>query len=99
MSGRESSKKGDEPSKKSQVQSSVESAKTNGEVTGSTNNDNFDLLISPEDATKPKSRPTKHDSGAADLEKVTDYAEETEISSKDIEGVSCCDLRFTLCLT
>lgn len=29
----------------------------------------------------------KHDSGAADLEKVTDYAEEREIS-KDISNVS-----------
>jgi len=28
----------------------------------------------------------KHDSGAADLEKVTDYAEEKEISSQDIAG-------------
>lgn len=32
----------------------------------------------------------KYDSGAADLEKVTDYAEEKEvISTDDISGVSC----------
>jgi len=35
----------------------------------------------------------KHDSGAADLEKVTDYVEETEISGQSIGDVStttCC---------
>jgi hypothetical protein len=31
----------------------------------------------------------KHDSGAADLEKVTDYAEEREISGHSISNVSC----------
>lgn len=31
---------------------------------------------------------SKHDSGAADLERVTDYAEEKEISSKEITNVS-----------
>lgn len=31
----------------------------------------------------------KHDSGAADLEKVTDYAEEKEISSSEDISVSC----------
>ena len=30
----------------------------------------------------------KHDSGAADLEKVTDYVEETEISSQNMADVS-----------
>ncbi|XP_061742950.1 huntingtin-interacting protein K [Nerophis ophidion] len=30
-------------------------------------------------------KPRKHDSGAADLERVTDYAEEKEISSSDLE--------------
>ena len=30
----------------------------------------------------------KHDSGAADLEKVTDFEEEREISSQDIADVS-----------
>jgi len=30
----------------------------------------------------------KHDDGAADLEKVTDYVEEAEISSQDISVVS-----------
>lgn len=44
----------------------------------------------PESSEDPKAaqkKAAKHDSGAADLEKVTDYAEETEISSKDIAGV------------
>ena len=30
----------------------------------------------------------KHDSGAADLEKVTDFVEEAEISAEDISNVS-----------
>ncbi|CAG0903815.1 unnamed protein product [Cyprideis torosa] len=33
-----------------------------------------------------KEKPKKHDSGAADLEKVTDYEEEKEISSQDINS-------------
>lgn len=37
---------------------------------------------------KPTEKPRKHDSGAADLERVTDYAEEKEISSSDLETVS-----------
>lgn len=41
-----------------------------------------------EDPKAAQKKAAKHDSGAADLEKVTDYAEETEISSKDIAGVS-----------
>ena len=41
-----------------------------------------------DDAKSSQKKSAKHDSGAADLEKVTDYAEETEISSKDIAGVS-----------
>lgn len=41
-----------------------------------------------EDSKTAQKKSAKHDSGAADLEKVTDYAEETEISSKDIAGVS-----------
>lgn len=36
---------------------------------------------------KPAEKPRKHDSGAADLERVTDYAEEKEISSSDLETV------------
>lgn len=45
----------------------------------------------------------KHDSGAADLEKVTDYAEEKEISSSDDFSVgiiiyymrhACCHVNF-----
>ncbi|RWS13355.1 Huntingtin-interacting protein K-like protein [Dinothrombium tinctorium] len=35
---------------------------------------------------KPQKKAAKHDSGAADLEKVTDYVEEKEISSQDITG-------------
>ncbi|XP_077295575.1 huntingtin-interacting protein K [Arctopsyche grandis] len=34
----------------------------------------------------PQRRQAKHDSGVADLERVTDYAEEKEISSQDILG-------------
>lgn len=32
-------------------------------------------------------KPRKHDSGAADLERVTDYAEEKEIQSSNLETV------------
>ncbi|XP_076356236.1 huntingtin-interacting protein K [Tachypleus tridentatus] len=39
-----------------------------------------------EQEQKPAKKTAKHDSGAADLEKVTDYAEEKEISSQDIIG-------------
>ena len=40
-----------------------------------------------ESVSKPQKKLAKHDSGAADLEKVTDYEEEKEISSQDIAGV------------
>lgn len=43
---------------------------------------------SVDEGKSSQKKSAKHDSGAADLEKVTDYAEETEISSKDIAGVS-----------
>ncbi|CAL1603016.1 unnamed protein product [Knipowitschia caucasica] len=36
-------------------------------------------------ANKPAEKPRKHDSGAADLERVTDYAEEKEIRSEDLQ--------------
>jgi len=36
--------------------------------------------------SKPQKKLAKHDSGAADLEKVTDFEEEKEISSQDIAG-------------
>lgn len=42
---------------------------------------------SPNSGNAPQRRQAKHDSGVADLEKVTDYAEEKEISSQDILGV------------
>ncbi|MEE6503400.1 hypothetical protein FKM82_004814, partial [Ascaphus truei] len=34
---------------------------------------------------RPVDKPRKHDSGAADLERVTDYAEEKEIQSSNLE--------------
>ena len=40
-----------------------------------------------EDPQKPQKKTAKHDSGAADLERVTDFAEEQEISSQDIDRV------------
>lgn len=36
---------------------------------------------------KPQKRQVKHDSGAADLEKVTDYMEDSELSSQNIAQV------------
>ena len=41
-----------------------------------------------DDPQQGKEKPKKHDAGAADLEKVTDYEEEKEISSQDINNVS-----------
>lgn len=35
---------------------------------------------------KSQKKSAKHDSGAADLERVTDYAEEKEISTQDVSG-------------
>nr|XP_037847385.1 huntingtin-interacting protein K-like [Chlorocebus sabaeus] len=34
---------------------------------------------------RPPKKPRKHDNGAADLERVTDYAEEKEIQSSNLE--------------
>lgn len=45
---------------------------------------------------KSQKKIAKHDSGVADLEKVTDYAEEKEISSQDISGVSIMTLSFVI---
>lgn len=42
---------------------------------------------------KPAEKPRKHDSGAADLERVTDYAEEKEISSSDLQTVRAAPAR------
>lgn len=49
------------------------------------NGDTDDIQV---DKDKNQKKTAKHDSGVADLEKVTDYAEEKEISSQDISGVS-----------
>ncbi|KAI4830592.1 huntingtin-interacting protein K [Gymnodraco acuticeps] len=45
----------------------------------------LDLEVEDNCTGKPAEKPRKHDSGAADLERVTDYAEEKEISSSDLE--------------
>ncbi|PIO22850.1 hypothetical protein AB205_0159760 [Aquarana catesbeiana] len=37
---------------------------------------------------RPADKPRKHDSGAADLERVTDYAEEKEIQSSNLETMN-----------
>lgn len=42
---------------------------------------------------KSQKKAAKYDSGAADLEKVTDYAEEKEISSSD--GFSCVSISLS----
>lgn len=41
-----------------------------------------------ESQDKKSRKAAKHDGGVADLERVTDYAEEKEISSADISNVS-----------
>lgn len=53
------------------------------------NGDSDEPQQKADDSLQKKS--AKHDSGAADLEKVTDYAEEKEIYSADeFKGVSTC---------
>jgi len=64
-----------------------EPVKTNGEV-----DEDHDLTEESEEKQR-KTKERKHDSGAADLEKVTDYAEEEEISAADISGVSSLDMK------
>ena len=47
--------------------------------------DENDCMDKPQEKGQKKN--AKHDSGTADLEKVTDYAEEHEVLSQDIQGV------------
>jgi hypothetical protein len=51
---------------------------------------NGDIGGDSDDVQQEKSQKkiAKYDSGAADLEKVTDYAEEKEIFTADLSGVS-----------
>lgn len=42
----------------------------------------------PEDDDKKVKKSNRHDGGVADLERVTDYAEEKELSSADITNVN-----------
>ncbi|CAG0916505.1 unnamed protein product [Notodromas monacha] len=51
-----------------------------------TNHENDCGEMHDEEEDKPVEKMKKHDSGLADLEKVTDYAEEKEIASGDIKG-------------
>lgn len=47
---------------------------------------------------KSAKKAAKHDGGVADLERVTDYAEEKELSSADISNVRpsiCCCFHFS----
>lgn len=74
--------------------------KKGGDATTGTNGVDSDC-----EENKPQKRQLKHDSGAADLEKVTDYMEDSEISSQNIAQVClfvlkdmshntcCCDRR------
>lgn len=45
---------------------------------------------------KSQKKTAKYDSGAADLEKVTDYAEEKEISTQDFSGVQSLNMTFKI---
>lgn len=57
---------------------------------------NGDIGGDSDDVQQEKSQKkiAKYDSGAADLEKVTDYAEEKEIFTADLSGVSFTWSRF-----
>ncbi|XP_036616079.1 huntingtin-interacting protein K-like [Trichosurus vulpecula] len=45
----------------------------------------LELETKPSGPERPPEKPRKHDSGVADLEQVTDYAEEKEIQSTNLE--------------
>lgn len=47
-----------------------------------------DMEETENDQGSKAKKSAKHDSGAADLEKVTDYVEEAEISSNNLDDVS-----------
>lgn len=47
-----------------------------------------------QDKQKSAKKAAKHDGGVADLERVTDYAEEKELSSADISNVRMIFCRF-----
>jgi len=49
------------------------------------NSNGIDDNETGEDEKPQQKKSAKHDSGAADLERVTDFAEEQEISSQDID--------------
>ena len=49
-------------------------------------NDNVEIIDENEEEVKGK-KVAKHDSGAADLEKVTDYVEEVELSAQSMGEV------------
>lgn len=60
-----------------------------GEVDMATEGDvELELETETSGPERPPEKPRKHDSGAADLERVTDYAEEKEIQSSNLETVN-----------
>uniref|UniRef100_A0A8C9GX68 Huntingtin-interacting protein K n=1 Tax=Piliocolobus tephrosceles TaxID=591936 RepID=A0A8C9GX68_9PRIM len=57
-----------------------------GEIDMATEGDvELELETETSGPERPPEKPRKHDSGAADLERVTDYAEEKEIQSSNLE--------------
>ncbi|XP_041534709.1 huntingtin-interacting protein K isoform X2 [Microtus oregoni] len=57
-----------------------------GEIEMATEGDvELELETETSGPERPPEKPRKHDSGAADLERVTDYAEEKEIQSSNLE--------------
>ncbi|CAL8143189.1 unnamed protein product [Orchesella dallaii] len=61
--------------------------KPNKTETANNDGENDTDLTEESEQEAKKVKEKKHDAGAADLEKVTDYAEETEITGSDISGV------------
>ena len=53
-----------------------------------------DLEETENDQGSKAKKSAKHDSGAADLEKVTDYVEEAEISSNNLDDVSIFGVKY-----
>ncbi|XP_021097428.1 huntingtin-interacting protein K, partial [Heterocephalus glaber] len=64
----------------------ADSAAGRGEIDMATEGDvELELETETSCPERPPEKPRKHDSGAADLERVTDYAEEKEIQSSNLE--------------
>lgn len=59
--------------------------------------ENTDVNGTDDVQDKKSKKVAKHDGGVADLERVTDYAEEKELSSADISNVLKFNVKYQIC--